>query len=109
MTKVMRHRVSIYRKPISSSLDSRGQLTGSDVLLESSVPCLVEQLQANELIAARQQYASATHRVTMYRNSQVAVNEQHYITYGSRTLEIAGIIDPDGDDLKLVIVCGEKK
>jgi len=104
-----RHSVDAYRPPANSSLTDRGQLSGSDTLLASGIPCLVEQLQSNELIAARQQYPSATHRVTTYADSQLALNEKCYLKLGTRQLDIAGIIDPQGDGRFWTIVCGEKK
>lgn len=107
--KVMRHRVDIFRKPRETSLDARGQLTGDDVRLASGVPCFVNQLQANELTVARQQYASATHNVQMYADPNLALNEECYLKWGSRRLDIGGAIDPLGNDLKFTLLCGEVK
>ena len=103
----LRHQISIVTRPNGSSLDSRGQLSGSDTTSATSVPARVEQLRGNELFAARQQYATASHSVTFYRDSQVTVTPKSEITFEGRTLDILSVT-PDMKNHILECICGEK-
>lgn len=104
----MRHRVSIVAPPSGSSLDSRGQLSGGNTTLATSVPCLVEQAGGSEGNMARQMLASATHSVTMYVNSQVAITERCWIIWGSRRLNIRAM-QTDERDMSIILACEEDK
>lgn len=103
----LRHRITITAPPSGASLDNRGQLSGSGSTLASGVPALVEQLRGDELIEAHRQYASATHRVSFYRNSAVTLTPKCSITYGSRTLDIVGIVTDEINRFQ-VCLCGER-
>lgn len=102
----LRHIVSIVLPPDGSSLDSRGQLSGSNTTL-GTVPALVEELSGRELNDARQQYGNATHRVQFYRDSSYTVTRKCYLTFDSRTLDIVGVV-PDVRNQFLTCICGER-
>ena len=102
----LRHRVSIIAPPNGSSLDSRGQLSGSNTTLASSIPALVEEVTPSEPTMAHQVYATASHRVTIYRDSQIALTEKCWLTFGSQRLNIVGILK-DGIDVWLSLACQE--
>lgn len=104
----MRHRVSVIAPPSGASLDSRGQLSGSNTTLASSVPCLVEQVGGSEGNMARQMFASATHSVTMYVDSQVEITERCWLAWGSRRLNIRARTT-DERDMTTVLACEEDK
>lgn len=104
----LRHRVSIIAPPDGSSLDSRGQITGGNTTLATGVPALVEEVTPSEPTMAHQVYATASHRVTIYRDSQLALNEKCWLTFGSQRLNIVGIIK-DGIDVWLFLACQEAR
>lgn len=108
-SRKMRYSVNVLRPPLATTLDSRGQLSGNPVTVARNVPCEVETLRGNELIQAHQQFPTATHRVTMYRNSRMPVNEEHWLTFQGRRLNIAGIDDLQENGRLLVLLCGEDK
>lgn len=64
LNKIKRHAVTILRP--STTVDSRGQLSGSATTVVSDVPCSIEQLSGRELELARQRMANATLRVRMF-------------------------------------------
>lgn len=104
--RALRHLVQISLPPDGSSLDSRGQLSGSPTTL-GTVPALIEQLSGRELSDARQQYANATHKVTFYRDSSYTVTPKCYLVFDSQTLDIVGVV-PDVRNQFLTCICGER-
>jgi SPP1 family predicted phage head-tail adaptor len=101
----MRHQVAIKRK--ATTLDSRGQVTGSDSTVIADVPCSIEQLNGLERIRARKQYSDATHRVRMHGDPDNLPRAEDYLAFGSRSLHIGAVIDEDLTGYHLELLCRE--
>ena len=104
---LMRHTVTI--KLPSTTLDSRGQITGSDTTVASSVWCSIEPLRGTELETARKVYADATLRVRLYADSAYTLTTKHYLVFGSRNLNIGYIANFQEIGLGLELICGESR
>jgi hypothetical protein len=101
----MRHIVDIHH-PLHES-DSRGEadpLVGEKYL--AAIPCSIEPLNTREQEAARQAYALATHKVSMYADPQHPLSHAMWLVWGKRRLEIgASLLDDRG--LTYTLTCGE--
>lgn len=102
-----RHTVDIKRP--STTLGSRGQVTGSPSTVASAVPCSIETLSGDELMQAQKQFSRATYRVEMYGDPAWALTTNDYLLFGSRSLFIGRIDDEQQNDKRLVMICGEEK
>ena len=103
----MRHTVTIMLP--STTLDSRGQHTGSASTVASSVRCSIEPLSGNDLDIARKVYANASMRVRMYVDSSYTITTKHYFVFGSRNLEIGYKNDFQETGFGLELICGEAR
>jgi len=102
---VKRHVVTI-KRPVTS-VGTRGQLTGTDTTVASSVPCSIEPLQGRELEYARQMVADATQRVRFYDDSAWALTTKDYLEFGSRRLNIGYIKRDEEVQLEVELLCAE--
>lgn len=105
----LRHYVTI-RRP-SAEYGSRGQVqAGQDESLLSDVPCEIEQLSGRQLEFARQQFATATHRVRMYRDPANPLSAKDYLVLADgRRLHIGAVDDVNLTGLEYVLLCGESR
>lgn len=99
----LRHRVTIQQK--TTAQDTYGQPieTWTNV---ATVWASIEDLRGREFIEARQvPAAEITTRVRIrYRTG---IEPTMRVIYGSRTLEITAVIDPDGRKRELELMCQE--
>lgn len=99
-------RLSLLRES-STSYDSLGQFV-SDAETVATVWGEVIQLSGQEAEVARKQEADATHQVTIRYSSDVAgLSPEYWITWGSRRLNVASVIDTDQRHQQLVLLCAE--
>jgi SPP1 family predicted phage head-tail adaptor len=103
--KNMRHACDIYR-PLESQ-DDRGQEHG-DTRLYQGVPCSIEPLNSRELEAARQIYATATHKVELYGDPSIPLAHKDFIKVQSRKLKIGSIRDLKQNGEQLELLCEER-
>lgn len=98
----LRHRVTIRRA--TETVDSYGQAAKTYADL-ATVYAAVQPLTATELIAANQQQAMVTHKITMRYRSLLHTDQ---IIHDSRTFEIGSIINLDERNVTLEVLCKEK-
>jgi head-tail adaptor len=103
--KNMRHACDIFR-PLESS-DDRGQEHG-DTRLYQGVPCSIEPLNSRELEAARQIYATATHKVELYGDPKIPLSHRDYLKVNGRTLFIGDMVDVKQNGEQYTLTCGEE-
>jgi len=104
MTK--RHQVTIKRP--ATGLDDRGQNTGSLSTVLANVPCEIEQLSGLELIRAKKVFADATYRVRLWGDPSTPIETTDFLVWGSRTLHIGAVIDPDQTGVDITLLCKEE-
>lgn len=104
-----RHEVNIMRS--ATTLDSRGQASGSPVTVVSSVPCSIEQLNGRELERARQLMADASLRVRFFYDASWSLTTKDWLerTTDSSKIHIGHIQDPDETDLEVTLTCAEER
>lgn len=93
----------------AEALDDRGQPGGQDIVYRKQVPCSIETLNGREGELARQQFASATHRVEMYGDPGKPLDHTMYLLKHPemRRLEIGFINDVHQNGVVLSLLCGE--
>lgn len=84
----LRQRITL--KSASTSLDARGQETGSDTDIATR-RASVRFLSGNELTAAQSLYPAATYEVVIRYESSLTIDERDHIVWGNLTLEIGSI------------------
>ena len=67
---------------------------------------LVETLGGYEGMLVRQNFPTASHRVTLRYDSRLTVRSQ--IIFGNTTLHVVGIIDVDNRNRDQIVVCGSE-
>lgn len=106
-----RHYCDITRP--STTLGSRGQLSGADTNVATNVPFSLKPLRGRELEIARQQFAEASVIVTVHLNRDWALTVKDKIVrktgpHLDRALNIGYIRDNEHDTERDVeLVCGE--
>jgi len=65
----------------------------------------IEPLQGRELEHAQQISAEVSHRVKIRYNANVAAKDR--VIYGSRTLEIEAVLNPEERNEELILMCKE--
>lgn len=68
-----------------------GQNVTSWGTLKANVRCDIQQQSANEGELARRNVATATHTITLYRDSSIDLKTTDRVVSGSRTFAIGGI------------------
>lgn len=101
----LRQRVDIKRP--ATAIDSRGQITGADVVLCRGWPCEIRTLTGVEMQMARQSYPTATHvaRGVFRRGSPITV--AHYLQWGTRRLNIGHVNDMANDGTLVELLLAE--
>lgn len=102
----LRHQCDIYAPGTSS--DNRGQHHGK-TLIRKGVPCSVETLSGRELEQARATWTEATYKVEMYGDPRRPIDETCWLEMNGRRMNIAHKSDPDFNEIKLTLLCGELK
>lgn len=104
----LRHRVTLKRPATAADgLDSRGQVSGSDVTLISNWPCEVTTLSGAELDQARQSYPTASHVIRGRYLSDRTITVEHYASWNGRRLNIGHIRDVGNRRMFVELLCGE--
>ena len=98
----LRHKVTI--KSREASQDEYGEVTYT-WSTAARAWANIEPLAGRELLHAQQVNAELTHRVTMRYMSGVDPTDR--IAFGSRTLEVVSVINPDERNKELVLLCKE--
>lgn len=113
---LMRHLVTIKEHKIESAsteYDDYGQLSSSSTALSTGTNfrAYIEQLSGREAEVARQVYPSASHRVTVDYNSTLdsTGGPRRVVVFGSRTLNIGAVLNPDLENVQLQLLCGEER
>lgn len=96
----------------ATGVDSRGQVTGVDTTVASSVPFALRPLRGREREIARQEFASASVMVTMHTDPTWALTSEDKIVRTSgpnsgRELNIGYVFDEELDGRDTKIICGE--
>jgi len=106
---MMRHVVTIWRP--STTLNSRGQISGDPSSVMADVPADVEQLAGLELIRANKVWAEARYRVRLLADPNSPITPKDYLTVvtatGEKTLHIGAVIDKDQTGTSLELLCKE--
>jgi len=103
---IKRHQVTIKHPP--TAVDSRGQKTGDPSTVLANVPCSIEQLAGLELIRAKKLFAEATYRVELWGDPSTPIQSTDYLEWGSRTLHIGAVIDPEQTGVDIELLCKEE-
>lgn len=90
-----------------SSVNAANERVDSWGTFEAGVRCSVEELSGKELEFAMRQVANATHKVVMRYRAGVTPRMRLY--WGTRTLNIEAVTDPEGLRKKLHLLCVEDK
>ena len=101
-----RHQVDVMLP--SATLDRHGQRTGADTTVLEGIPAEIIQLTGIELVRAQRIWATATYsvRVTLYPNH--GLTTKHYLLWGTRKLHVGAIIDENGTQYEVQMLCGEE-
>jgi head-tail adaptor len=113
----MRHWVTIKEHKIdlgSTAYDtSFGHVSVSSTAWVTAITtrAKIEQLSGNAWSVARELYPNATHRVTVDYNSTLASTgaTRRAVVFGSRFMFIGGVLNPDLENVQLVLLCGEER
>jgi hypothetical protein len=100
-----RHVATIYRP--STSVDSRGQITGTATTLLADVPIEVQQLSGLELVRARKIFAEASYSVKMWADPDTPIKPKDYLTVGTKTLYVGSVVDPELMNRDIELLCKE--
>ena len=107
----LRHRVELQEDTRSASPGTRGEVAESWITRVRPFAS-IEQLNANELLAFNQQYASASHRITTRWHSQVnptpAWRIRAMINGKERLFHIASVENHRELNEHWVFICGEQ-
>ncbi len=99
----LRQRITI--QSLTPGSDGQGGTTRTPGTLVANLPASVLPVSGDEAIQSGQLTATLRTRVTIRWRSDLSVTQR--ITWGSRTLEIGAIQDPDGRRAKLELLCSE--
>ena len=112
----MRHQVIIKEHKIelgTTAVDTYGQVSVSTTAWATGITtrAKIEQLTGRELEIARQNYAAATHRVTIDYNSTMGSTgaSRRAVVFGSRFLFIGAVLNEDMENRQLQLLCGEER
>ncbi len=98
----LRHRVELHSA--TAEQDTYGESIDTYASY-ATVWASVEPLQGRELEHAQQISAETNHKVIIRYNSSVA--SEHRVIFGSRTLEITAIINPQERNEYQILMCKE--
>jgi SPP1 family predicted phage head-tail adaptor len=106
MARNLRHKI-IIQSP-SSSVDSRGQISGtwSDSATRFAQ---VRKMSGTEATASHQLYASATWKIVIRWESDLVISTDYRIKYGSLVLMIGSISNVKERNREYEILCSEVK
>jgi head-tail adaptor len=112
----MRHRVNVKQHKQdagTTAYDSYGQLSASSTAWATLVSrrAKIEQLGGSEAELARQIYPKATYKVTLDYNETLATTggSRRAVEFNSRMLHIGAVINPDMENVRLELLCGEER
>jgi|TARA_R100000093_G_scaffold65218_1_gene36193 head-tail adaptor len=110
-TQPLKRHIGDIMRP-STTLDSRGQLTGSDTTVATGVYFSLKPLNGREREIARQEFADASVLVTMHIDLDWSLTTKDKILrrsgpHSGRALNIGFIRDDETFGLDTEIVCGE--
>lgn len=99
----LRQRITIQQ--MTAGTDGQGGVTKTFSTLVDRLPASVLPLGGQEAVALAQQTSELRTKVTIRYRDDVSVKQR--IVFGSRTLEIGVIADPDGRRRALELICTE--
>ena len=102
-----RHYISVLRP--SSALNGRGQIEGEPEVVYRALPAEIRTLSTREQEIARQNYALASHQVTVWPDPAKPITELDHVAIGGRRLEVGSVNDVRQTGIELVLICGEVK
>jgi SPP1 family predicted phage head-tail adaptor len=100
----LRHRIELQSKTEATNSFGEVTLTYSTY---TTVWAEIRPLQGRELETAQQISADVNHKVTIRYNSSVVETDR--ILFGTRVLEIGGIVNTDERNIEQVLFCKEVK
>lgn len=90
-----------------TTVNAANERVDSWATFEAGVRCSIKELSGRELEFAARKVANVTHEVSMrYR---AGVTPRMRIYWGTRTLNIEAVIDPEGLQRELKLLCVEDK
>ena len=98
----LRHRITI--DTATTTQNSFGEPTASWATTYAAWAS-IEPLNGRELIQAQQVQSEVTHRVILRHRDSVTPRQR--VSFGSRTLEILYVINPDERNERLELLCKE--
>ena len=111
-----RHLVTVKQHKIetgTTGYDTFGQVSPSSTAWQTVVitRAAIEQLSGNEAVVARQIYANASHRVKVDYNATLASTggSRRQVVFGTRSLHIGAVLNPDLENFELHLLCGEER
>lgn len=102
----LRHKIQVQRNAGEGSYGSHGEIT-DNWTKDFEAWASIETLSGRELELARQNFATATHRITMRYDSRLD-NTRHRIAHAGRTFHIEHADNVDQRNIAWVLTCGEE-
>jgi hypothetical protein len=101
-----RHIVTVKRPPAGNH-GTRGQKQGEDETIYAEWPCSIETLSGSEVELARQNFASASLKVSGHTDPKKLIHATDYLVFGARTLHVGFVNNIDQLGLEAELLCGE--
>ena len=101
-----RHIVTVKRPP-SGNHGTRGQKQGEDETIYANWPCSIVTLSGSEAELARQNFATASLKVSGYTDPKKLIQATDYLQFGTRTLHVGFVNNIDQLGLEAELLCGE--
>lgn len=103
----LRHRVELQQQIVGLDSLGRQNRTGAEWQRVALLWAAVIEVSGREAERARQIVADASHAVAIrYR---AGVNTEQRLLFRSRVLEIRAVLDEDGTQRELLLLCGEQR
>ena len=102
----LRHKAQVQRNAGEGTLGAHGEITDNWVK-DFDWWVSIETLSGRELELARQNFPTATHRITGRYDSRLN-NTRHRLAYNGRTFHIEHADNVDQRNIEWVLTCGEE-
>lgn len=105
--KSRRHVVTVKRP--TKTLGTLGEEQGQPEIVMANWPCSIRTLTGAEQERARQNGVVASYSIEGYWTPDKQLDETCFLSYGTRTINIAQVEDVDFNGQKMRLLCGENK
>ena len=104
----LRHRVTIQKPPTTRNSFGRVE-AGASWVDVADWSCDINVLRGNERDTARQQVATATHKILMRKPRAFELTTKHRLKFGTRIFEIGYVPDLEELGFAVELLCSEAK